>query len=275
MKHILNKETLVIKLGGVAGIDFAAICQDIATLYQDGRHMILVHGGSEEANTLGEALGRPPRFITSPSGFTSRLTDRETLEVFAMAVNGKVNTFLVEQLQTLGVNAIGLSGLDGQLLIANRKDAIQAVQDGKRKIIRGDYTGKITAVNVQLLKTLLSGGYLPVIAPLASSAIGIALNIDADRAAGMIAGAVQAETLLLLTASPGLLRAFPDESSLIKHLPATDLDQALTYAQGRMKKKLLGTKEAILGGVRKVIIADGRIPQPVLQALDFHGTLIQ
>lgn len=275
MKHINNKETLVIKLGGVAGIDFAAICQDIATLYQDGRHMILVHGGSEEANTLGEALGRPPRFITSPSGFTSRFTDRETLEVFAMAVNGKVNTFLVEQLQTLGVNAIGLSGLDGQLLIANRKDAIQAVQDGKRKIIRGDYTGKITAVNVQLLKTLLSGGYLPVIAPLASSAIGIALNIDADRAAGMIAGAVQAETLLLLTAAPGLLRAFPDESSLIKHLPAANLDQALPYAQGRMKKKLLGTKEAILGGVSKVIIADGRIAQPVLQALDFHGTLIQ
>ena len=104
---------------------------------------MLVHGGSAEANSLGEALGYPPRFITSPSGFTSRYTDRRTLEIFAMAVNGKVNSLLVEQLQTLGVNALGLSGLDGRLMLAARKDAIQSVENGKRKVIRDDYTGKI------------------------------------------------------------------------------------------------------------------------------------
>ncbi len=98
---------LVVKLGGTEGVDFKAICQDVVSLLAEGRRLVLVHGGSAEATALGEALGYPPRFITSPSGHTSRYTDRRTLEIFAMAVNGKVNTFLVEQLQALGVNAVG------------------------------------------------------------------------------------------------------------------------------------------------------------------------
>ena len=116
-----DQPIIVVKLGGTEGLDFSAICDDAANLLAQGQRLVLVHGGSAEANALGEALGSPPRFITSPSGFTSRYTDRRTLEVFAMAVNGKVNTLLVEQLQGLGVNALGLSGLDGQLMQAVRK----------------------------------------------------------------------------------------------------------------------------------------------------------
>jgi acetylglutamate/LysW-gamma-L-alpha-aminoadipate kinase len=138
---------------------------------------------------LGEALGAPPKFITSPSGYTSRYTDRRTLEIFLMAVNGKLNSLLVEQLQRLGVPAFGLSGMDGGLLQATRKDAIQSMENGKRKVIRDDYTGKIERVNAALLNLLLDAGYLPVIAPLAISEKGEALNVDADRAAAMIAAA--------------------------------------------------------------------------------------
>ncbi|MCS6907819.1 MAG: [LysW]-aminoadipate kinase, partial [Anaerolineales bacterium] len=141
----------VIKLGGTEGVDFRAICQDVAALLGEGRRVVLVHGGSAEATALGESLGYPPRFITSPSGHTSRYTDRRTLEIFVMAVNGKINTFLVEQLQALGVNAVGLSGVDGRLLLAERKESIISVENGRRRIIRDDFSGKIEEVNVGFL----------------------------------------------------------------------------------------------------------------------------
>ena len=236
---------------------------------------MFVHGGSAEASALGEALGTPPRFITSPSGYTSRYTDRKTLEIFAMAVKGKVNTLLVEQLQMLGVNAFGLSGLDGRLMQAARKDSIQSVENGKRKIIRDDYTGKVEKVDTALLNTLLENGYLPVIAPMAVSQKGEALNIDADRAAASVASALQAETLVLLTAVPGLMKNFPDESTVIAQLSQGQLPAALEAAQGRMKKKVLGAEEALKGGVKRVIIADGRIQNPIVNALSGKGTVIQ
>jgi acetylglutamate/LysW-gamma-L-alpha-aminoadipate kinase len=270
----MNTSLIVVKLGGTEGVDFSAICRDTAGLLAQGRRLVLVHGGSAEANKLGEALGYPPRFITSPSGFTSRYTDRRTLEIFMMAVNGKVNSLLVEQLQALGINALGLSGLDGRLMAATRKATVQSIENGKRKVIRDDYTGKVEKVNSALLAILLESGYIPVISPLAVSEAGEALNVDADRAAAMLAAALQAETLVLLTAVPGLLSAFPDESSLIKNLSRCQMEQALEFAQGRMKKKVLGADEALKGGVARVIIADGRIEAPISCALAGGGTLI-
>ncbi|MCX8063294.1 MAG: [LysW]-aminoadipate kinase [Anaerolineales bacterium] len=265
---------LVIKLGGTEGVDFQAICQDVAALLGEGRRLVLVHGGSAEATALGEALGYPPRFITSPSGHTSRYTDRRTLEIFAMAVNGKINTFLVEQLQALGVNAVGLSGVDGRLLLAERKESVISVENGRRRIIRDDFSGKIEQVNTPLLRALLEGGYTPVVAPLALSHQGETLNVDADRAAAMIAAALKAHTLILLTAAPGLLRHFPDVNSLIPELKLAQIEQAIEAAQGRMKKKVLGAQEALQGGVQRVLIADGRVDFPIRRALKGEGTAI-
>jgi len=256
-------------------VDFSAICTDVAAQIANGHRLVLVHGGSAEANALGEALGKPPRFITSPSGYTSRYTNRETLEVFLMAVNGKINSLLVEQLHMLGLNALGLSGMDGKLMLARRKGTIQSIENGKRKLIRDDYTGKIQQVNTGLLEMLLGGGYLPVIAPVAVSEKGEALNVDADRAAAMVAAALKAETLILLTAVPGLMEKFPDESTLIKKIPLAKLPAALEMAQGRMKKKVLGAEEALKGGVGRVIIADGRIQNPISNALLGNGTEIK
>ena len=271
----MTESIVVVKLGGTEGVDFSAICADAAELLKQGQKLVFVHGGSAEANLLGEAVGTPPKFITSPSGYTSRYTDRKTLEIFLMAVNGKVNTLLVEQLQRLGVNALGLSGLDGKLMQAIRKDSIQSIENGKRKIIRDDYTGKIEVVNDSLLHLLINNGYLPVIAPVAASMQGEALNVDADRAAAMVAAALKAETLILLTAVPGLMKNFPDESTLIRQIPQNQLPAALEAAQGRMKKKVLGAEEALKGGVGKVIIADGRIPNAISNALAGNGTVIQ
>ena len=271
----MTESIIVVKLGGTEGVDFSSICADAKDLLLQGQKLVFVHGGSAEANALGEALGTPPKFITSPSGYTSRYTDRNTLEVFLMAVNGKVNSLLTEQLHGLGVNAFGLSGMDGKLMIATRKDAIQSVENGKRKIIRDDYTGKIEVVNSELLLALLNMGYLPVIAPVAVSQKGEALNVEADRAAAMTASALKAETLVLLTAVPGLMKDFPDESTVMRQLPQNQLPAALEAAQGRMKKKVLGAEEALKGGVGKVIIADGRVEKPISTALAGNGTVLQ
>jgi acetylglutamate/LysW-gamma-L-alpha-aminoadipate kinase len=271
----MAESVIVVKLGGTDGVDFSAICADAAKLLIQGKKLVFVHGGSAEANALGESLGAPPKMITSPSGYTSRYTDRRTLEIFLMAVNGKINSLLTEQMQMLGVNAFGLCGLDGKLIQATRKDAIQSVENGKRKIIRDDYTGKIETINSELLCLLLNAGYLPVIAPVAVSENGEALNVDADRAAAMIASALRAESLILLTAVPGLMKNFPDESTLIRQLPQNQLSAASESATGRMKKKILGATEALKGGVHLVIIADGRIQNPISNALSGNGTVIQ
>lgn len=271
----MSQPITVVKLGGTEGLDFSAICRDVCEQLQQGQTLVLVHGGSAEANALGDGLGAPPKMITSPSGYTSRYTDRKTLEIFLMAVNGKVNSLLTEQLQMLGVNAFGLCGLDGRLMQATRKDSVQSIENGKRKIIRDDYTGKIDAVNNELLHLLLNASYLPVIAPVAVSQKGEALNVDADRAAAVVAAALKAETLILLTAVPGLMKNFPDESTLIRQLPQSQLPAASEAAQGRMKKKVLGAEEALKGGVKRVIIADGRIKKPISNALAGNGTVIQ
>ncbi len=127
---------LVVKIGGAAGNNMDTVCEDLAALVKSGQQAVLVHGGSEETNAISEKLGHPAKFVTSPSGFTSRYTDRETLEIFAMVTAGKINTILVERLQKLGVNAFGLSGVDGHLMLAKRKEAVRAVENGRQRIVR-------------------------------------------------------------------------------------------------------------------------------------------
>ncbi|HEY4722891.1 MAG TPA: [LysW]-aminoadipate kinase, partial [Anaerolineae bacterium] len=183
-------------------------------------------------------------------------------------------TILVEKLQKAGVNALGLSGVDGRLIVAKRKDSIRIVENGKQRILRDDYTGKIETVNNDLLELLMNAGYVPVIAPLAISPEGDALNVDADRAAAMVAGAVKAEQLIILSNVPGLMRNFPDESTVIPHIDKAGVEQSLEFAEGRMKKKVLGASEALQLGVGQVIFADGRIESPVTHALAGKGTVI-
>jgi acetylglutamate/LysW-gamma-L-alpha-aminoadipate kinase len=265
---------IVVKIGGAQGVNLDAVCRDAAELVREGRPVVLVHGGSAETNDISTRLGVPPRFVTGASGFTSRYTDRETLEIFAMVTCGKINTLLVERLQKHGVNAFGLSGVDGRVMVARRKEAIRIVENGRQRMLRDDYTGKIESVNAALLRMLLEAGLTPVVAPLAISPDGDALNVDADRAAAMVAGALGAEQLVILTNVPGLMRSFPDETTLIPHLPKTGLEQALGFAEGRMKKKVLGASEALGLGVARIVFADGRIERPLYGALAGQGTVI-
>jgi acetylglutamate/LysW-gamma-L-alpha-aminoadipate kinase len=261
---------IVVKVGGSKGIDYDLVLQDLIK-YHD---VVLVHGGSDELNTISAKLGKPPETITSASGYVSRRTDTETLDIFKMVYCGKMNKMIVEKLQRLNVNAIGLSGIDGRLLMGKRKDII-AVENGQRRIIRDDYTGKVEAVNTDLLRLLLQHGYLPVVTPPALSYDNEAINVDGDRAAALIASQLHADTLIILSNTPGLLRDEHDESSLVSIVTRESFDQAMSFAKDRMKKKVLGAFEALNAGVTRVVFADARKPEPITNALQGHGTVIQ
>ena len=146
---------IVIKLGGAAGVDAEAVLADVAALAAEGQAVVLVHGTSAAADALAQRAGVPVRHITSPSGHVSRYTDPEALELYVAAAAGQVNKGLVANLQKLGCNAVGLSGVDGRLLVARRKDAVRAVENGRQRIIRDDYTGQLESANGDLLRLLL------------------------------------------------------------------------------------------------------------------------
>jgi acetylglutamate/LysW-gamma-L-alpha-aminoadipate kinase len=239
----------VIKAGGSAGVDRDAVADLVADVARSDE-IVLVHGASGETNKLAEALGHPQETITSPSGHQSRRTDRRTLEIFAMAALGVENFLYVEKLQQRGVDAVGLSGLSGRLLVAKRKE-VRAVRGDKTIVLRDDYTGKVEAVNLPLLTQFIGPGRVPVVAPLALSTENEALNVDGDRVAAAIAVAIDADALIILTKVPGLLRDVDDPASLVAE---TTVAEAEDLARGRMKVKILAAREAIEGGVDEVVI---------------------
>lgn len=266
--------TLVVKVGGAAGVHLEPVCRDVAGLALAGQAIVLVHGTSAAADALAARAGIPVRQIHSPSGHVSRYTDPEMLEIYVAAAAGQVNKRLVSMLQQMGCNAVGLSGADGRLLTAQRKAAIRAVENGRQRVVRDDFSGQIDGVNAHLLRLLLGNGYLPVLAPLALGGQGELLNVDGDRAAAHVAGALGAGTLVILSNVPGLLERLDDESSLIRHVPPADLALAEGRAAGRMRKKILAAREALERGVSRVILADSRASSPVRRALAGEGTVI-
>lgn len=266
---------LVVKIGGGAGTEIDPAAANLAELLRAGRQAVLVHGASGETNLLAQRLGRPPRFVTSVSGIESRYTDRETLEIFEMAYCGKGNKALVEALQKRGVNAVGLSGLDGRILEGKRKDTLTILEGGKRKVLRGDYTGKVERVNARLLSLLLQHGYLPVLCPPAASYEGEAVNVDGDTAAALVAAALKAGEFVMLSNVPGLLRSVEDPASLIARIPARAIQEFMPLAHGRMKRKLMAADIALRAGVQRVILASANQERPITAALDGHGTVIE
>ena len=262
---------LVVKIGGSAAVATANILDELTLTIKAGQRVVLLHGGSDLTNQLSQRLGYPVRMVTSPGGMTSRYTDSETLRIYAMATAGQINTELVALLQQRGVNALGLAGVDGRLLLARRKSIVRSVTpEGRVQILRDDYTGQIEHVNDALLRQLLDAGYTPVIAPLALSQEGERLNVDGDRAAAAVAAALGADALVIMTNVPGLLSNPEDHATLIHAIPADQLADYLEYAQGRMRKKLLGAREALQGGVPRVYIGSTSL----LSVLEGAGTTI-
>lgn len=265
----------VIKVGGALGTTFSSVCNDIHALTSRGETVVVVHGGSAEANALGQQLGHPPRYLTSSTGMRSRYTDAATLDVLTLAMVGRVKPLIVAQLAGLGVRAIGLTGIDGVLVSAEKTPPVRAILDDRLRVVRDDLTGRIASINSELLDLLINGGYVPVVSPPVIDLNNGPLNIDADRLAAAIAVALRADQLLILSDVPGLLRDINDPASLVRSIPAGAIDEYMELARGRMRVKLQAARDAINGRVARVVLGDGRGSSPVLAALDGAGTTLE
>ena len=262
--------TIVVKVGGALGNRLDPVLAELA----HRSDFVLVHGGSDEVDRWGSALGRPSQYYTSPSGVVSRKSDAAHLEVVVLALAGKVQTEIVAGLARRGKSAVGLSGVDGPLLLARRKEGARAVVEGRVVRVTDDLSGAVERVNDRLLRLLLDAGIAPVVGPPAITSEGEVVNVDADRAAARIAVALGAESLVLLTNVPGLLRDRDDPSTRVPRVPKAEIESALELAQGRMRKKLIAAKEALEGGVPIVAIASSAPPDPIDRALRGEGTLL-
>ena len=259
---------LVVKLGGGEGLDLDAACDDLAELAGQ-RPLVVVHGVSAAMNQMCQDLGIAVQSLTSPTGHSSRYTPPSVRDVYVKAAE-QVNARLLSALRRRGVAAVGMTGED-IVLQAERKPALRAVVKGRIRIIRDDCSGRIKNVAAEALRARLQQGQVPVLPPMAASADGL-LNVDGDRASAATAGALNANTLLILSNVRGLYRDFPDEKSFISEVPPAQMEGALQAAQGRMKRKVIAAGEALQTGTRTVIIADGRTARPASQALAGAGT---
>lgn len=269
-------QPIVVKLGGSAGIDQNLTLDNLAGLWPD-QPVVFVHGANAALDEFTRSQGKEPVIVTSSSGQVSRYTDQETMDDFLAIYAGRTNKRLVEGLQARGVNAVGLTGLDGAIARGKRKSAIRVVEDGKPKVLRGDYAGSLTEIDTRLLALLLDNGYLPVVTPPALSAEGEAINVDGDKLALQLALALQAEALVLLSNTTGLLADVNDPSSLIEVIDVSDaasMQSAMESAAGRMKKKVQAGIKAVEAGIPHVIFGDARIDKPVSSALAGKGTTV-
>lgn len=265
---------IILKIGGGKAINIDYIAQDVATLIKKGEQVVVVHGASATRDEIAQKLGVPTKTITSPSGVTSVYTDKQAIDVFLMVYCGLVNKKIVATLQKYGVKAVGLSGIDGKLWQAKRKTAVYAVENGKTKLISNNLTGRVETVNADLLTLLLEHHYIPVLCPPAISLEGEIVNTDNDWAIAILAQALKVQTIVSLFEAPGLLKDVNDAESIISKISNKELLTMMEYAQGRMKKKLLGAQKAIELGVEKIYFADGRVEYPIQKALNGNGTVI-
>ena len=256
---------IVIKFGGsVLNELHPSIIEDLRQISLNEK-MVLVHGGGNEVTNMATKLGKEQKFIVSPSGIRSRYTDKETAEIYTMVMSGKVNKIIVRMLVEAGIRAVGVSGIDNNILRAIRKTKLTVLNEkGRKMIIEGGYTGKISSVETSLLNTLTDNGYLPVVSPIALSENYEFLNVDGDRAAAYIAGSLKADKVIFLTNVNGLYL----DDELVKNLTRDEAKEHLPKVGFGMEKKILASTEALMIGAKEVIISSGKVANPITCAID-------
>ena len=261
---------LVVKIGGGAAIHLEGIADDLAGLKD---RVVLVHGANAARDRLAAALGRPPRVITSVSGYTSVFSDDDAIDVLMMAYAGLRNKRIVELCQQRGINAIGLSGLDGRVVRGRRNPGIRVRENGKTLLVR-DNSGKPTGVNAALLTLLLENGYVPVLTVPIADEDGRAINSENDDVVAVLAHALGCARLVQLIEAPGLLADPADPGSVVARIPREGLAGWEARAEGRFKRKLASLRKLCADGGPVVVIADGRGAHPLADALAGGGTVI-
>jgi acetylglutamate/LysW-gamma-L-alpha-aminoadipate kinase len=264
---------IVLKIGGdifKKGLK-SNLLLDIKKVLENEK-MVVVHGGGDEVTEIAEKLGEEQKFVTSPGGIRSRYTDKNTIDIFTMVMAGKINKTIVRWLLSAGVSAFGIAGIDGSLIKAKRKKRLVIIdQRGRKRIIEGGYTGKITFVNSTLLKMMIDNNFVPVVAPIAIGEDTEILNVDADRAAGQIAGSLRADKIIFLTDVKGVIL----NNRYVKTIKLSEVDRILSDVGTGMDKKLIASREALNAGTKEVIISSGFCAQPLTWAMNhIKGTVI-
>ena len=260
-----NNKVLVIKYGGNAMINETLkqqVMEDVVLLHLIGVKVVLVHGSGPEISDTLKRIGKEAKFVDG-----LRVTDRETVEVVQMVLAGKINKTLVKLLESKGGKAMGISGIDGHMIMAKVKDE------------KLGYVGEITSVNVQPILDLLEKDYIPVISTVGSDLDGNTYNINADTAAAHIAGALRAERLITMTDITGVMMDPHDPESLMPCIDLVDAKELMEEGviSGGMIPKIECCIDAISYGVRKVIILDGRVPHAILMEVltnEGAGTMV-
>lgn len=262
---------IVIKIGGsvVDGLHSSALT-DIKTIA--GKYkLVFVHGGGREVTATATKLGKEQKFILSPGGVRSRYTDKETAEIYTMVMSGKLNKAIVQMLLRHNINAVGVAGIDGGLLKAERKKKLIIINErGRKMIIEGGYTGKITSVDGSLVRDLLRSGYVPVISPIALSEELDFLNVDGDRAAAYVAGGIKSERVIFMTDVNGLTL----NEKLVNSMTIAQAKAALPKIGSGMDKKVLASIEALEMGVKEAIIASGQVENPLSAAIEHRNCTV-
>jgi acetylglutamate/LysW-gamma-L-alpha-aminoadipate kinase len=264
-------EMIIVKIGGGSTINIAGAIEDLAGL--DGQ-FVIVHGANALRDKLAEDLGQPRQVLTSVKGYTSVYSDEKLLDVMMMAYAGLRNKRIVEMCQQHGINAVGLTGLDGKIVQGKRNKGVRVYQDKKLKIVR-DFSGKPQSVNAPLLQLLLGNGYVPVLTVPIIDELNTAINTENDDVVRVLQQALGADTVINLIEAPGFMKDPQDPSSLVSNIPARELEAREQQVEGRMKRKMLAFRKLFEHGASRVIIGDGRSEHPVNDALAGKGTVIE
>ncbi|MEM4943129.1 MAG: [LysW]-aminoadipate/[LysW]-glutamate kinase [Saccharolobus sp.] len=260
---------IVVKIGGrVVKNSLDKVLLDIPNIKDK---IILVHGGGDIVTEYSKKMGIEPTFVTSPNGIRSRYTTKEELDIYVMAMS-LINKQIVGKLCSIGVNAIGISGVDGNILTAERKKRIVIIDErGKKRIIDGGYTGKVKEIRSKILFDLINIFDVIVFSPIALDPVEkTPLNIDGDQAAFSISKSIKPDTLIFLSDVDGVLI----DGKVINKLTKNEAKVLSNKIGAGMNRKLLMAAESLEYGVNKVIISNGLKENPITNALAFNGTVI-
>ena len=261
----------IIKIGGGASINLEGIVRDLASLDEA---VVVVLGANAVRDAIAEQLGTPKKTLTSVSGYASVYSDEQAMDVIMMAYAGLRCSRFVELCQRNDVNAIGLSGIDGHAVQGQRNRGIR-VREGKKTILKRDFSGKPKSVNTALFRLLIDNGYVPVLTIPIIDENGHAINSENDDIVNVLQRELGADHIVQLIEAPGYLEDKDDPSSLLPELSRSELERREQQVEGRMKRKMLALGRLMRDGASKVIISDGRTERPISDALAGKGTIIQ
>lgn len=271
--RLYKGKTFVIKAGGAVFGDVArtrALIEQIAILHHLGIRVVLVHGGGPQLDEMQRSLGIEPRMVRG-----RRVTDDRSIDATTMVLNGLINTRILAACRELGIDAVGLSGVDAGLVRANRRPPVKV--DGES--VDYGFVGDIASIDATVLKKQLDAGLMPVVSPLSSDDAGVVLNINADTVAASIGAALGAEKLILCTGAPGILERKDDPRSLVSYTDLAGLRRLEQSGslEGGMLPKASAIEAAIRGGVRRVHVISFDVRDSVLTEVftnEGTGTLI-